>query len=280
METRTFSDLEIYRVAEKLPSAPRLLVELGQLMRDKHLDSGDVVNLLRQDPPLVAQIIRMANSAAYGAAEPVGSLEQALAFVGFAEVHRLVGVVANVQLSAQKIRLYPIDGEKLRLNALFVAVLMEELAKWSGESPQSCYTVGLLRTIGMMALDRLAPVESGFPPYLESGQPALDEWEQKYWGMTNGQAAEKILLRWRLPKEAVTAIRYHYQPAGHAQPIVHLLALAASAAAERLYTIPGEEPYWKPTPENFARAGFDPGNFQLACKKAQRKYEQLQSAGG
>ena len=275
MVTALLSDVDLRRVAEKLPAAPRLLVELGQLMHDRAVDSAEVVTVLRQDSQLVAQLIRSANSAFYSPPEPVGSIERAVGMIGFAEVHRLVGAVVATQLGDQRMRLYPIDGAKLRLNALFVAVLMEELAKPAGESPRNCYTVGLLRTIGMMALERLAAPGSRIPPFRESGETILDVWEQAHWSMTNVEAAEKILVQWRLPHETVTAIRHHYRPAGRHNPLTHLLTLAASAAADRFYCIPGEESYWKITPENFAKAGVTELEFQRACEQAQRKYEQL-----
>ena len=275
MVTYSLSEVELPRIAEKLPSAPRLLVKLGQLIANPNVQAEEVVAVLRQDPQLVSQILRMANSAAYAPAEPVGSLDRALAFIGFAEVHRLVGVVAAGQLADQRMRLYPLNGAHLRKNALFVAVLMEELAKFAGERPRNCYTVGLLRTIGMMALERLAPPDSGIPPFLESGDTELDAWEQRHWGTINVEAAEKILLHWRLPHETVTAIRHHYRPAGRHNPITHLLKLAAGAAADRFNSIPGEESYWVITPENFTKAGIEPLDFTLACEKAQRKFEQL-----
>lgn len=247
-------------------------------MHDQHVATEAVVAVLRQDPPLVAQIIRMANSAAYAPSEPVGSLERALSFIGFAETHRLVGAVAAIQMADQKIRLYPIDGARLRLSTLFVAVLMEELARPAGESPRSCYTVGLLRTIGMMALEHLAPADTEIMPYLNSGEATLDEWERRYWGMTNVEAAEKILLYWRMPHETVSAIRHHYDPSRQHNPISHLLKMAASAAADRLYAIPGEESYWFINEDNFNRSGLNELDFQTACERAQRKYERLRIA--
>jgi HD-like signal output (HDOD) protein len=244
-------------------------------MNARQTEQDEVVTVLRQDPLLVSQIIRAANSAFYAPPEPVGSIERAVGLIGFAEVHRIVGAVAATQLGNQAMRLYPIDGAKLRVNALFVAVLMEELAKPAGERPRSCYTIGLLRTIGMMALERLAPATPAIPAFPESGETTLDGWEQRYWGVTNVEAAEKILLHWRLPHETVTAIRHHYRPAGRHNPLTHLLTLAAAAAADRFYCIPGEESYWQLTAENFAKAGLRERDFQLACEKAQRKYEQL-----
>lgn len=268
-------DAEIVQVAEKLPTAPRLLVELNHLMHDPKVEADEVVALLRQDPPLVAQIIRMANSAAYAPREPIGSLERAVAQVGFAEAHRLVGIVAAAQLAETRLSLYPLDPGKLRINALLVALVMEELAKWTHERPHSCYTVGLLRTIGMMALDRVPPAGAAAVPFRESGETALDVWEQKTWGVTNGEVAEKILLHWRLPGETALAIRHHYHPGNRHNPIIHMLILAAATAAELKHGIPGEEPYWRLTSENFERAGLAPACFPSVRQRALRKFEHL-----
>lgn len=281
MISTTISDTQLHAIATRLPTAPRLLVELGQLLHDPSAATDDVISLLRRDPPLVAQIIRMANSAAFAPGRPIGSLERAVAFVGFAEVHRLVGVVANAQLAELRFRLYPFEAAHLRQNTLFVAVLMEELAKLAGERhPRSCYTIGLLRTIGMMALERLAPPEAGITPFRDSGETALDAWEQKNWGLTNPEAAEKILVLWRLPHETASAIRHHYHPAGKHNPLVHLLTIAATAASDRFGGLPGEEGYWQLTPENFTKSGLSQRDFQAAAEKAQRKFEQLKAAVG
>lgn len=272
------SDADIARVAERLPTAPRLLVELGRLVNDSGSDSKEVVALLRQDPPLVAQVIRMANSAAFAPPEPIGSLERALAFMGFAEVHRLVGAVAANQMADERVRLYPVDGPKLRLHTLYVAVLMEELAKWSGEPSHRCYAVGLLRTLGMMVLERMAP--AGAPAFADSGQAELGAWESAVWGVTNPEVAEKVLLGWRLPHETVAAIRHHCDPGNLHNPIIHLLRIAAATASKRYYGIPGEESYWKFTPETFAKAGLSQVQFQKACERAQQKYDKLRIAVG
>lgn len=280
MISTTISEQQLHAVAARLPTAPRLLVELGQLMNDHSAEADDVLSLLRRDPPLVAQIIRMANSAAFAPSQPVGSLERAVAFIGFAEVHRLVGLVANAQLAEQSFRLYAFDASHLRQNTLFVAVLMEELAKVAGERPRSCYTVGLLRTIGVMALERIAATSADIPPFRESGETALDVWERQHWGITNPEVAEKILQHWRLPHEITAAIRHHYNPEGKHNPIVHLLTLAAAAASDRFGGLPGEESYWTLTNENFVKAGIDQRRYQFACEQAQRKFEQLKAAVG
>lgn len=262
-----------------LPAAPRLLVELGQLIRNPRADSRDVVALLKQDPGLVARIIRVANSAAYGRDEPAGSIEDAVASIGFGEVHRLVGVVATLQMADCDLPYHGVGCPRVRENALFTAVTMERLAEICGEDMRSCYTVGLLRSIGKIALGRMSPGRDAVP-FGRSEEQDLDFWEVGTWGMSNCDVAERILLRWRLPHETVIAIKHHYRPAGKHNPIIHLLVLAACAAQDRGYGLPGEEPLLRIGPENFAKAGLNEQEFRCACEQAQRAFQRLGSCVG
>jgi len=268
------SDAGLSAAADRLPMAGRVLVELSRLLNNPLAATNEVIAIVRQDPTLVAQIIRISNSAAYAPAEPVGSLERAIGFVGFAEVHRLVGVVAVRQLTAQRFSLYPLGAEMLRVQTLFVAVLMEEMARWAAERPHTCYTIGMLRTIGMLVLERIPPAVPA-TAFLKSGETHLDDWERNLWGISNPEVAERVLAHWKMPAETVSAIRHHYRPLGRHNPKTHLLALACGAAADRFYGIPGEEKYWLPCPENFEKAGFDPEDFPVICEKAKRNFQRL-----
>jgi HD-like signal output (HDOD) protein len=271
---------ELIEAAKELPGAPRLLIDLGLLINNPSTDAGDVTQLLKQDPSLASRIIRMANSVTYARETPAASTEEAVSCIGFAEVHRLVGALAVTQLAERPMALHGIDGQRLRQVSLFTAVLMEELAGPAGESRRQCYTVGLLRSVGIMALEIIGHRHAHVPAFNPGiGQP-LDEWEKCHWGVSNDEAAEIILRNWRLPHETVTAIRHHYRPAGRHNPIIHLLALAASSSSDRFQGIPGEECYWQPTQENFVKAGLSQLDYQQASERAQRTFQRLQEAVG
>ena len=270
------SESELLTVAQQLPASPRLLIELSQVIRRPFVTTSDIVARLRQDTGLVSRLISVSNSAAYARAEPAGSIEEAVATLGFREVHRLVGAVASRQLADQPLALHGITGARLRENALFVAVVMEELAEATGEEPRSCYTVGLLRSIGKMALDRTA--RGDIPPFATSGEKQLAAWEVKHWGMHNCRVAQLILQHWRMPLETVISIQHHYEPTGLHNPIIHLLKLAAAAAQDRYFGLPGEEGHLGLTAENFTRAGISDRHYHAACERAQRTFQRLHSA--
>lgn len=276
-----FPDTFFIEVAEKLPAAPRLLIELGQLLQDPAAEEKQVLGLLRRDASLVAGIVRLANSAAYSPHSPIGSLERAVAFVGFAEVHRLVGVVASAQMAERAIRFYPMEGRRLRQHTLFTAVLVEELAVAAREHhPRSCYTAGLLRLIGVLVLENLGHEDPRVRPFRGSGVATLEEWERRNWNLTSAEVAEMVLRHWGMPHETIGAVRHHAAPGARHNPVIHLLRLAVAGANDRLGTVTGMEEAWPLAPENFTRAGVSDRRYLQACARAQEKFALLSTALG
>jgi len=267
------------QIVATLPASPQLLADLGPRLQVVDVELVEVTALLRRDPALTARLIGMANSAAYARSEPAGSLEEAVACVGYREVYRLVGAVAATQMADERLGYYGVDGQRLRENALFVALVMEELAEATGANSRVAYTMGLLRSIGKVALDRLARKNPAIQPF-EAGAGTLTDWELASWGCTNVEVAEKILRGWRFPDETILAIRHHYEPAGQADASIHLLNMAAGAADLRGFALPGEESYWQFTPENFERTGVDQGTLVWAGERAFRTLEKICSALG
>lgn len=174
MLVNSASETDFLVAADRLPAAPRLLVDLGRIIGNLRVSSEEVVAKLRQDPGLVARLIQMANSAVYARAEAVGSIEEAVTAIGFREVHRLVGAIASSQLAEHSLALHGIESDRLRANSLFVAVVMEELAEAAGENPRSCYTAGLLRSIGKMALNYIANETEVIPKFACSNETEVD----------------------------------------------------------------------------------------------------------
>lgn len=226
----------------------------------------EIAGLLRRDPALTARLIAIANSAAYARAEPATSLEEAVACVGYREVYRLVGAVVTSQLVDEPLRSYGLDPIRFRENALFVALVMEQLAEATGGEPRVAYTVGLLRSCGKVALDRFAAEHRLRISPLGDG--ALLDWERTNWGTTNATIGAQLLEAWRFPSGTVEAVRCHYTPASGSSGTAHLLNLAAGAAELRGFGFEGEGGYWQFAPESFARIGLDEGALVWAGERA------------
>lgn len=267
----------LLHLAQQLPAAPRLLAELGRRIRDPQASAESVVELLRRDPTLVSRLLVMANSAAYARTEPIGSVENAVVAIGFREVHRLVGVVAAAQMTDEGLPLHGISGARMRENALFTATVMEELGGRRHLDGHTCYTVGLLRSIGKFVLERAARhAEMQVLPFSASGEQDVAQWERKIWGIDSWQVTARILQHWELPSEIVVAIEFHEHPAGRPEPAVHLLNLAAAMAAQNGYGLPGEHP--RMDAETLAAAGLTEDQCHYALERAEETFRRLRGS--
>ncbi len=270
---------EISAVVDSLPVAPRLLAELGPKLARSDVDIAEVSGTLRRDPGMTARIIAAANSAAYGAAEPIASLEDAIGRIGFREAYRIIGAIASTQVAERNLAAYGIPVRRLRENALFVALVMEELAPHAGLEPKAAYTIGLLRSVGKIVLDRVIAAKTDVAPY-EPGTIPLGEWELNHAGIANTEVAAWVLEKWRFPSETSAAVRDHYAPTEAADAAAHLLNVAAGAADWRDFGFPGETPYWQFTALNFARANVDEGTLVWAGERAFQTLSRISSALG
>lgn len=271
----------LLHVVKNLPAAPRILAQLGQLLLDPNSDLSDVITLLKHDSGLTARVIRVSNSAAYGAGSRAASLDEALMRVGFNEVYRLVGLAAVAQISDDSLHNYGVSGQRFRENSLFIAFVMEALAPAIEVDSRAAYTAGLLRSTGKIALDRLMQGARSLRSYsvVGRGRP-LDEWEIEILGLDNCAAAATVLEEWKFPAITVSALRDQYRPGLQSNPVAHLLNVAAGVAEAAGYILPGEQSYWLPTEAKRAVAGFDESQLERARSLAEAQFERAREAIG
>jgi HD-like signal output (HDOD) protein len=266
---------DVLGVADTLLPGPQILVQLGRLLQNSSTDLDEVTNRVRRDPALTARLIRIANSAAFAETEPVASVEDAVALIGFKEVHRIVGFAMLEQIGNGNLTVYGISSRQFMENSLFSALLMEELAAGAREDPRSCYTIGLLRSIGKVCLDRLArDHDDGDIPMLNNDL-GLADWEDLVFGISSNRAAATILSAWRFPTDFTAAIGNHYKPEAQHEPLTHLLSLAASMADILGYGLEGEARYWLDPGAIYHNAGLDPKQANAIIDHAFESFHRL-----
>jgi HD-like signal output (HDOD) protein len=268
---------ETTAIIEKLPVAPRILAELAPRLQQNDVDIRDVARLIRRDAGITARLIAAANSAAYAAAEPSASLEDAVARIGYRETFRILGAVAAAQLADEPLRVYRMHPRRLRENAVFAALVMEELATGADIDPRAAYTTGLLRSVGKVVLDRLATTNEEFPVYDVESLP-LGQWELIHLGYSNPEVAAYVLQSWRFPAKTVAAVLGQYAPPEDSPPEVHLLNLASGAAHARDLGFPGEQSYWVTGAARVSANGIDPEQLKRAADRAGRTLSRISAA--
>lgn len=275
-----YSTVNLLRVAQAFPAAPRIMAQLGPLLRDPHAALGEVAVHLKHDSALAARLLRIANSAAFAQSEPVASIEDAAALIGLRDIHRLIGAVAIDHFSARSYPLFGFTGPRLRDNAILVALLMEELAAPAKEDPAAAYSTGLFRSLGKLALATIADEHAPVAPFRPTDSLFLVGWEKFTFGVSSNQATATILKEWHFPGEVTQAIEEHYAPAVHHHPLAGLLNLAAQLADQLGHGLPGESVYWSDPATPAHAVGLIPRHLQRATERAAAAFDRINRALG
>lgn len=229
--------------AKPLPPFPAVALQLMGLL-DSDVPVKEVVKLLRVDPALSGEILRVSNSALFGVSRRIDSVSHAVVILGGESVKRLALTAALGRFTRQFMR-HP----GLRAcwdHSLACALVAEELAELLNRPKDSAYTAGLLHDLGRLAL--LACDAEMYTELLgrvhESAATELER-ERESFGVDHCAAGEWLARHWNLPDDFVAAIATHHS----CDPAENSLA-GTIAAADRVADAVGYSAVaWAVTPD-------------------------------
>jgi HD-like signal output (HDOD) protein len=197
------------------PSLPRTYYELVQVLERPYASLSQLSDLILQDQSLTARILKLANSAFYGQASEIGTMEAAIQVVGFREIHNLVLATSVIQAFA---RLPPelVDVPSFWSHSIACGVGSALLAEAEHESePQRFFIGGLLHEIGRLILFLNAPHESRqiLDRCREEGELS-SKVEQEVVGFDHAILGAELAAFWKLPQAIIHTIAGHHAPAG------------------------------------------------------------------
>jgi len=184
------------------------------LARDKGA-MKEVVECIQSDPIFAAEILRVANSALYGASDPIESLQRATFTLGLDFIKALavtVGMRAHVK-SGMKI---PVLRRCWR-HCMASAVLAQEVGAACGMKEDEAYTAALLHDIGRMGLMAAYPIEYANVLEFSSAESFnLLDCERELFDVDHCQAGAWLAEAWKLPPQIRHIAEHHHDevPAG------------------------------------------------------------------
>ena len=196
---------QAFQTIDTLGATPAVLLKVIKLANDPNSDMGSVNALLRNDGPLVADIIRISNSPYYAPATPHSNLNSALNQMGLNEVIRMVNLSLGRQIFARDLLSYGISAYDYWSAAVATALVMESLAKKTGLNSEDAYTLGILHALGRVLIDRVIE-EKGFSIYWDTKQP-IQDWEREAVGFDFAEAGAMLLEYWHFPESMCSVLR-------------------------------------------------------------------------
>lgn len=199
--------------APPLPPAPRILPELLALLRKDDAATASIVSLIEFDPALTAQVLRRCNSVDYGFASPVCDLADAVMRIGFGEIYRIVACVVGERMLGAAQSGYGIAPGELWTHCAATAVAARLIARELGGDEPVAFTAALLHDIGKLVLS--TSLEGAYKEVLaktEGSHLSLLEAEKAILGVEHAEVGGRLLARWNLPENLVSAVWHHHDP--------------------------------------------------------------------
>jgi HD-like signal output (HDOD) protein len=208
---------DIVREVKHLPSAPKVLPRLKQLLSDGNSAMHEIVGLIRLDAGIAARVLQVANSAYFGKGLRCITVDEAVHRVGYDQIYELVSYAVASQVLVRPLSTYGVEADDLWRMSVAGALATEALAARTGEDRNIAYTIGLLHCVGMVAIDEWSMTNARhltFPP-APFPRESTDA-ERSTFGFTQADAGGALLRHWGFPYSIVEPVRWQYAPRGTA----------------------------------------------------------------
>jgi putative nucleotidyltransferase with HDIG domain len=198
---------------EDLPTIPHTMQAVLSSLDSVSASAAKLEEIIKEDPVLTAKVLKIANSAAYGAGTEISSLSRAIVTVGFDEVRNIVIGLSLSGIFCDDLGFDEFDAVEIWLHSIGVATCAKMIAqKVDGLDPEEMFTVGMLHDIGRILFCLYFPDElRDILATVHNDGISLTEAEQQY-GLAHSEIGAYLAYRWQLGTFMVNVIRYHHQP--------------------------------------------------------------------
>lgn len=196
-----------------LAALPTTVVDLLYLFKEEDASAMSVVNILHRDPAMTANVLKMSNSAFYGARREIGSVQEALVMLGNRAVVTMAFASGMAPIMRRDLDGYNVSRSRFWNHSILAASASSLAAEKMGWADQKCeaFTGGLVHDVGMLVIDAHLVTNK---MNLVSAEPAFDVSgsERRQLGFDHCEAGAMLAENWGFPPVLRDAIRFHHDP--------------------------------------------------------------------
>ena len=200
-------------IESNMPASSAILAKVINVMYDMSSNAQNVADTIEHDPSLTANVLKVANSAYYGASSTISSLKRAVVILGYDTLKEIVYTIGSVDSFQKKG-----DGDSDELNGLWLhsvgtAKACQLISKRMNiERPDISYLVGLLHDIGKILL--LILFQKRFRAIIDLTQEKNTRFilaEREVLDTDHTVIGSLLCNMWSLPEDIGIAIGCHHE---------------------------------------------------------------------
>ena len=195
------------------PGMPETSAKLLTMLKDPETSAAQIEDVLKYDPGLTANILKLTNSAYFGIPSKVSSVKQAIVLLGWKRLLQLVMTMCMSTVMKKSVPGYNLPQGELWRHSVAVSVAAELVVReLKIPGADEVFTAALLHDVGKLIMggfvqDDLPQIKS-----MVSKGIAFEVAEFIVLGTDHANIGARILEKWSFPKDLVNAVGWHHDP--------------------------------------------------------------------
>lgn len=203
----------VLKSIDKIPAFPLTVHKVNQLMSNPDYESANLVDILKLDQAVTANLLKMANSAYFGSRRRISTLNEAVMFLGQENILRAINA-AGVATLFRTADGYGVTSSDLWKHSVGAALMSQIISRkvFQREDPV-LFTAVLMHDIGKIILGQFVNKS-----YLRiSALVKLQGFsflkaEEQIIGINHAELGGRIAQKWNFPESICNVITYHHNP--------------------------------------------------------------------
>jgi putative nucleotidyltransferase with HDIG domain len=199
---------------QRLPTVPGLYSTVVRALQDPETPLQKIGRIIEQDPAMTAQLLRIVNSAFFGARRSMASASEAVLYLGI-ETTKTLLLSADLfsQFPEAHLREFNTSLWQHSLGVARAAKAFAQNAGASGITSDEAFAAGVLHDIGRLVMAANLPAYGEALKLGSEEKLPLIEVEVLVLGSTHSEVGAYLLRLWGLPLPIVEAVAFHHAPA-------------------------------------------------------------------
>ena len=134
---------------------PQVMFKARELMNDPTSSFKALADILEKDQAMATRVLRLSNSAYYGLAGKVTSVQHAAVLLGYKTVGEVVAMATSSKLLGDSLEGYKLDSGDLWKHSLAVAIASRLIAARTNKDLENdAFAAGLIHDAGKIVLNK------------------------------------------------------------------------------------------------------------------------------
>ncbi|MEN6331173.1 MAG: HDOD domain-containing protein [Smithella sp.] len=204
----------ILKSVNTIPAFPATGNKVAQLLNKPDYSVTEVANVIKFDPSITANILKMANSAYFGSRHKISTINDAVVYLGQKNLLRAIQTAGVSKYYKKGAYGYYDKVTDLWEHSVAVALMSQIISKKiTGQEDTTLYTAALLHDVGKIIMgefvrDSLVKISA----LVSTQRVSFVEAEQFVIGINHAELGGKIAAYWNFPIEIREAISFHHRP--------------------------------------------------------------------